>query len=502
MIGKTLSHYRLVERIAAGGMGVVHRARDERLGRDVALKVLPAGALADDAMRERFRREALALSRLNHPHIATIHDLDREDGVDFLVMEYIPGRTVAQMIAGGPMGESEAATIACQIVEALEEAHEQGIVHGDLKSENVIVTPKGWVKVLDFGLATLRGPLLQGAETTVYTAESVVAGTLPYMAPEQLLRGTTDARTDLYALGIVLYEMLTGTTPFEAPELSLFDLMERIVKEPAPKASERKPGVPAAFDAILARALAKRPAERFQRAHDFAEALRALRSGAELAAEVEYSLGEDSGSRETLSRLLGDLEISSRTDTPETLSASLRQGFHYLEALVRRVVQASPPFTVSLDLAQVGVLPAAALGAGKVESRTRLLQGKEVVDSVTLDYRMRSAKKARAALGGEDARRLKARLERAGIAFEHREVRDAAGVLRCEAFVIEVDMPARATLRADYEAQAVDIECSNVGVLGPARYRLSRAEFDELMWDFGKLVLGFPSAFAGRRLPS
>src|SRR5690242_10449986 len=210
MIGTTLSHYRIVERIGAGGMGVVHRARDERLGRDVALKVLPAGALSDEAARERFRREALALSRLNHPHIATIYDLDREDGLDFLVMEYIPGRTVAEMIAERPLPEAEAASIACQIVEALEEAHEQGIVHGDLKPENVIVTPKGWVKVLDFGLAVLRGPILQVAETAAYTGENLVQGTLPYMAPEQLLRGQSDARSDLYALGVMLYQMTTG----------------------------------------------------------------------------------------------------------------------------------------------------------------------------------------------------------------------------------------------------------------------------------------------------
>src|SRR5467141_983740 len=165
MIGKTLSHYRVVERIASGGMGIVHRARDERLGRDVALKILPAGALADDATRERFRREALALSRLNHPHIATIYDLDRQEDVDFLVLEYIPGRTVSQMIQGPPLDEAEAVSIGTQIADALEEAHEQGIVHGDLKSENVLVTPKGRVKVLDFGLANLRGPILESAET-------------------------------------------------------------------------------------------------------------------------------------------------------------------------------------------------------------------------------------------------------------------------------------------------------------------------------------------------
>ena len=272
MIGKTLSHYRVVERIASGGMGIVHRARDERLGRDVALKVLPAGALADDATRERFRREALALSRLNHPHIATIYDLDREEGVDFLVMEYIPGRTVAQMIAEGPLPEYEAATIACQIVEALEEAHEQGIVHGDLKSENVIVTPKGWVKVLDFGLATLRGPLLQGAETAVYTGESVVAGTLPYMAPEQLLRGTADARTDLYALGIVLYEMMTGRLPFQEPLAPA--LIDAICHKAPLAPGTRRVGISPLSDRMVLRLLEKDPGRRYQSAAELNQDLR------------------------------------------------------------------------------------------------------------------------------------------------------------------------------------------------------------------------------------
>ena len=272
MIGRTLSHYRVVEQIGAGGMGVVHRARDERLGRDVALKVLPSGALSDDAARERFRREALALSRLNHPHIATIYDLDRQEGVDFLVMEYIPGRTVAQMIAERLMAESEAATIGCQIAEALEEAHEQGIVHGDLTSENVIVTPKGWVKVLDFGLATLRGPVSQRAETAAFTGESVVQGTLPYMAPEQLLRGHADARTDLYALGIVLHEMWTGKLPFlEKLAPALIDAICN--RAPVPPRN-LNPGLSRLSESIVLRLLQKDPARRYQTAGELNADLR------------------------------------------------------------------------------------------------------------------------------------------------------------------------------------------------------------------------------------
>ncbi len=155
MIGKTLSHYRVVEKIGAGGMGEVYRARDEHLGRDVALKVLPAGTLGDEHARKRFRKEALALSKLNHPNIATVFDFDTQDGTDFLVMELVEGVTLSDKLAGGPLPEKEITRLGMQLAEALEEAHEQGVVHRDLKPGNVMVTPKGHAKILDFGLAKL-----------------------------------------------------------------------------------------------------------------------------------------------------------------------------------------------------------------------------------------------------------------------------------------------------------------------------------------------------------
>jgi serine/threonine protein kinase/Tfp pilus assembly protein PilF len=238
--------------------------------------MLPVGALADDQARDRFRREALALSRLNHPHIATIYDLDREEGLDFLVLEYIPGQTVAAKIANGPLPESEAASIGSQIAEALEEAHEQGIVHGDLSSQNILVTPKGWVKVLDFGLATLRGPAQQTAETSAFTGASLVQGTLPYMAPEQLLRGETDARTDLYALGVLLYEMVTGKLPFtEALPPALIDA---ICHRPPETPSKLHPGLSALTDRIILRLLQKGPEKRYQLAGELNMELRRLLS--------------------------------------------------------------------------------------------------------------------------------------------------------------------------------------------------------------------------------
>ncbi len=212
MIGKTLSHYRIVEKIGAGGMGEVYRAHDERLERDVALKVLPTGTLADEANRKRFRKEALALSKLNHPHIATVHDFDTQAGTDFLVMELVEGVTLSDKLAGGPLLEKELARLGMQLAEALEEAHERGVVHRDLKPGNVMVTAKGQVKVLDFGLAKLLRPDVASATATTesFTETQAVAGTLPYMAPEQLRGEGVDARTDIHALGAVLYEMATG----------------------------------------------------------------------------------------------------------------------------------------------------------------------------------------------------------------------------------------------------------------------------------------------------
>ena len=214
MIGTHLSHYRLLEQIGAGGMGVVYRARDKHLDRDVAVKVLPTGVLADDSARQRFRREALALSKLNHPHIATIHDFDTQDGLDFLVMELVAGTPLDERIRQGPLPEAEVCALGAQIAEALEAAHEQGIVHRDLKPSNVALTAKGQVKVLDFGLARLLRPAEGIDLTRSLTETDVTVGTVPYMAPEQLLGRKADARADLYALGVVLYELATGRSPY------------------------------------------------------------------------------------------------------------------------------------------------------------------------------------------------------------------------------------------------------------------------------------------------
>jgi serine/threonine protein kinase len=205
MIGQTLGHYRILEKIGAGGMGVVYRARDERLDREVALKVLPAGTLADETARERFRKEALALSRLNHPHICTIYEVGESSGETFIAMEFVEGRTLAALAQGEGLPVDATMRYGIQIADALAHAHERDIIHRDLKGSNVIITPDGRAKVLDFGLAKRTpGGETAATRTQGLTEAGLVVGTLHYMAPEVLRGSPADARSDIWALGVML----------------------------------------------------------------------------------------------------------------------------------------------------------------------------------------------------------------------------------------------------------------------------------------------------------
>ena len=277
MIGRILGHYRIIEKIGAGGMGVVYRATDERLERDVALKVLPAGSLADEEARKRFRKEAMALSKLNHPNVATIHDFNSEGGVDFLAMEYIPGATLADKLRSGASPEAEIVRIGKQAAAALEAAHEQGLIHRDLKPGNVMVTPKGLVKVLDFGLAKLLQP--QGVLTKTLTLDgsTALAGTLPYMAPEQLDGREADERTDIHALGGVLYELATGQrrAPHEAPSQVIKDILGEAPRPPR----SLNPQVSEGLEKILLKCLEREPANRYGSAKELITDLSRLETG-------------------------------------------------------------------------------------------------------------------------------------------------------------------------------------------------------------------------------
>ena len=272
--GQAISHYRVIEKIGAGGMGEVYRARDEHLDRDVAIKVLPPGTLGDESARRHFRKEALVLSRLNHPNIATIHDFDTQQGVDFLVMEYIPGITLGDKLANRPLPEKEIINLGTQLVEGLSAAHEHGVVHRDLKPGNLRLTDDGRMKILDFGLAKLRLPLTPSAATESMSETQGVAGTLPYMAPEQILGGDIDARTDIHAAGAVLYEMATGQQPFAQVERS--QLIGAILHRPPMLPTALNPRISPELERIIGKCLEKEPENRYQSAKELAIDLRRM----------------------------------------------------------------------------------------------------------------------------------------------------------------------------------------------------------------------------------
>ncbi len=274
MVGRTLAHYRVVEQIGAGGMGVVYRARDERLDRDVALKVLAAGALADETARKRFQQEARALSQLNHPHICTIYDVGEAEGQIYIAMEFIEGRPLNALARGEGLPVDSAIRYGVQIAGALAHAHERGFVHRDLKGANVLITADGRAKVLDFGLARrLPGPPGEATRTQGLTEAGTVVGTLSYMAPEVLRGEPADARSDLWALGVVLYESVSGSLPFSGQ--GRFEVTSAVLRDsPAPL----PPRVPAGLRTVIHRCLAKEPAQRYQRAGEVRAALEAAHS--------------------------------------------------------------------------------------------------------------------------------------------------------------------------------------------------------------------------------
>lgn len=274
LVGQTISHYRILEKLDGGGMGIVYKAEDTRLARFVALKFLPEIAHADRMAVERFRREARAASALNHPHICTIHDIGENEGRQFMVMELMEGQTLKQRIAAGPMEVEEIAKLGGHVAEALEAAHSKKIVHRDIKPANIFVTELAQAKVLDFGLAKLLHPV--SADSTIDDPVQTrgPVGTLPYMAPEQILGREVDARTDIYALGMVLYEMTVGKRPFR--EGLSTHLTDDILHQVPPPPGHFRPGVPAQLEEIILKCLQKDPANRYQSARELVSALESI----------------------------------------------------------------------------------------------------------------------------------------------------------------------------------------------------------------------------------
>jgi serine/threonine protein kinase/tetratricopeptide (TPR) repeat protein len=298
MIPETISHYRIIKRLGAGGMGEVYLAEDTRLGRQVAIKLLPANLIGDQNAEKRFLREAQAAAGLDHPNICAIHEVNQEAGYNFIVMQYIEGETLAGLMARKTLTIEETLEIAVQVADALVEAHSRGIVHRDIKPMNIMWTARGQAKVLDFGLAKVVDPTL-GNNTEAMTASllsqpGAVLGTIPYMSPEQVRGEVLDARTDIFSLGVVLYEMVCGVQPFLSE--SSAGIISSILNAHPPPLARYSREVPAELERIVSKAIAKKRDERYQTSRDLLIDLRNLKQQTEFEQQLERSLMNDPGS--------------------------------------------------------------------------------------------------------------------------------------------------------------------------------------------------------------
>jgi serine/threonine-protein kinase len=278
MIGSTLGNYKILEKLGEGGQGTVYKAVDSKLGRTLVIKVLPAELTAKEANLKRFEREARLASALDHPNICTIFDLNEINGIHYIAMQYIEGRNVRQLVNGRPLSLESALSIALQTTDALAAAHARGIIHRDIKAGNVMATPNGQVKVLDFGLAKLLdddAARTSGIHHTEITEVGVPYGTATYAAPEQARGDRVDSRADIFSTGVLLYEMLTGTWPFQGH--TAVEVRHAVLHEDPASLSEMRPGrIPAGLQGVLDKALAKDPRDRYQKISHFADDLRSI----------------------------------------------------------------------------------------------------------------------------------------------------------------------------------------------------------------------------------
>ena len=597
MTVSTLGRYQIVSQLGRGAMGTVYRALDPAIERTVAIKTLNPD-LPDENMaevKERFLREAKSAGRLNHPNVVTVYDVGETEGIAYIAMEFLEGRSLRQVLdSGEPLSLDAITNIAAQIADALDYAQRFGIVHRDIKPANIMISPSGLAKLTDFGVAYMPSSSM--------TQTGTVLGSPKYLSPEQVLGLPIDGRADIFALGVVLYEMLARKTPFERPEITVFSLMQAICMEPTPRVTDENREIPAAFNSILLRALGKRPEERYQRAGEFASDLRNYKQYV-LAATDQTVMAPLSQAERTLmlrpapaaapglsdptplpsrpgadepdmqkhmEKLLADLDTFStnfdeesrkleetarlvweereraereasqpkpeETSTPaapksaliaklqeqakaktqstvapsigpameavQALNAKMREAHAYLTDFVKEFNAATPAFAGKLSLAFLGNLPAMTLGGGAVDYRTVKINDKEVIDHLSLTYRMTSDEKARVTLNKEEARALKNQLERNELKFEEKEVSQMFQKVPRVAIAVDCKLVARVRIRADYNAQVVEFLCQNAASIGAAKFRVAAAKFGEdAIEEFGKRLIGLPNRFAEIKLP-
>ena len=337
MLGKTIRNYRITEKLGVGGQGAVYKAVDNKLGRTVVIKVIPPELSVKQTNLKRFEREARLASSLDHPNICTIFDLDEQDGMHFIAMQYVEGKNVRQLVAGRPLELKTAVLIGVQVADALAAAHSHGIIHRDIKSGNVMVTSSGQVKVLDFGLAKLLDDdqaATRGIHHTELTEIGVPYGTATYAAPEQARGDRVDKRADIFSLGVLLYEMLSGTWPFRGK--TTIDVRHAVLHDPPrPIAELRSSPIPPRLQQAIDRALAKEPKDRFQNMEDFRHELRQvlqeIDSGAAAFQSVVPEPPRHLAGANPVSRAVRWLKSMTRSETPTTspnLATPSQPGIH------------------------------------------------------------------------------------------------------------------------------------------------------------------------------
>ncbi|MGE5639205.1 MAG: protein kinase domain-containing protein [Clostridia bacterium] len=595
----TLGRYKIVGELGRGAMGAVYRASDPLIERDVAIKTLlptlPPEVM--DEVRERFIREARSAGRLNHPNIVTIFDVGEQDGVAYIAMELLEGRSLQQILREDPrLPFDTVAELVAQVADALDAAQAYKIVHRDVKPANIMVGPTGRAKLTDFGVAHV--------ESSSMTQTGAALGSPKYMSPEQVLGLPVDPRSDIFSLGVVLYEMLVRKTPFERPtDTTVFTMMHRIAGEPHVAASEVDSSVPAGFDAILARALAKKPEQRYQRAGEMSADLRRYKSlaggpAAPSAASLEktvvnqptlqaappppvqqtvarpatpqeqeardrlmqdldrfaHNFEEEERARiraeqEAIARRAAELqrwgetemakraafergqEPAGETDprgatmvrkpsalealrTQKTaqapkedprevrqravaaLDAGLRAARQYLEQLAKELNTVHPVSGRSYEFVYLGKIPAVKLEDARIEARPLFVEGRNVVEAVSLRFRATPVEPARASVGGDDILRCKTYLESLQTAFKAQpEARNEAGKITRATFLVTGGLPAEIHVRGDYNASQVLVELVNVRRVGRVQARIPPPLLESVIDDLARYAIGVDDDF-------
>jgi hypothetical protein len=502
---RAFGRYRIVEEIGRGAMGVVYRAIDPLIERELAIKTLlpdlPEDILPE--VRSRFLREARAAGKLSHPGIVVVFDVGEEGGVAYIAMELLQGRSLREMLRDpAPIAFDTAAELAAQVADALDHAHSNAIVHRDVKPANIVVTPAGQAKLTDFGIAWVP--------SSTVTQAGAALGSPKYMSPEHVVGEAVDPRSDIFSLGVVLYEILTGRTPFvREGDSSPFVVMERIAKEPHPPLRGINPEIPAAFEAILERALAKKPEARYASAAEMAAALRASVAPAE-GDKVRRQLIEDLGKlertfdleeaarlapeasrpaldilRAQAAALQGDM-ASAEARTIAGLDLAMRAALQYFTEFARLLNSVKPASGAPYHFLYLDPLAAPKLRDAQVDSKPLTLPAKEVCAELRFSYRVAPDDPITTVVKDEDTAKCGEYLNNLSVAFR------ASG----STFTVTGGLPCEIILRADYETGGVAIELINVRRLGTLEKRLDAGDLKAALDPLGRYVLGVDAEFA------